>query len=94
MKTVLFLCTGNYYRSRFAEELFNHQAERADLDWIAQSRGLALERGALLAVRSGGNVGPGTPLDGKGSDPVCVISTIGQQHDLRRDKKLKASRLS
>ena len=23
MKTVLFLCTGNYYRSRFAEILFN-----------------------------------------------------------------------
>jgi protein-tyrosine phosphatase len=46
VKTVLFLCTGNYYRSRFAEELFNHQAERGGLDWIAQSRGLALERGA------------------------------------------------
>jgi hypothetical protein len=26
MKSVLFLCTGNYYRSRFAEELFNHRA--------------------------------------------------------------------
>jgi protein-tyrosine phosphatase len=26
MNTVLFLCTGNYYRSRFAEELFNHKA--------------------------------------------------------------------
>jgi protein-tyrosine phosphatase len=46
LKTVLFLCTGNYYRSRFAEELFNHQAERDGLDWIARSRGLALERGA------------------------------------------------
>lgn len=23
MKKVLFLCTGNYYRSRFAQELFN-----------------------------------------------------------------------
>jgi protein-tyrosine phosphatase len=45
VKTVLFLCTGNYYRSRFAEELFNHEAERAGLDWMAQSRGLALERG-------------------------------------------------
>ena len=55
VKTVLFLCTGNYYRSRFAEELFNHQAERADLDWIAQSRGLALERGAY-------NVGPISPV--------------------------------
>jgi protein-tyrosine phosphatase len=46
VKTVLFLCTGNYYRSRFAEELFNHHAEQASLDWIAKSRGLALERGA------------------------------------------------
>jgi protein-tyrosine phosphatase len=50
-KTVLFLCTGNYYRSRFAEELFNHEAERAGLHWIARWRGLALERGA-------NNVGP------------------------------------
>ena len=24
---VLFLCTGNYYRSRFAEILFNHAAQ-------------------------------------------------------------------
>jgi protein-tyrosine phosphatase len=52
MKTVLFLCTGNYYRSRFAEELFNHHAE--GLGWIAQSRGLALERGVH-------NIGPISP---------------------------------
>jgi protein-tyrosine phosphatase len=45
VKSVLFLCTGNYYRSRFAEELFNHHAERSGIDWIAHSRGLALERG-------------------------------------------------
>ena len=51
----VFLCTGNYYCSRFAEELFNHQAERASLPWIAQSRGLALERGA-------NNVGPIAPV--------------------------------
>ena len=47
MKTILFLCTGNYYRSRFAEELFNHHVRRIGLNWVAQSRGLALERGAL-----------------------------------------------
>lgn len=41
MKTVLFLCTGNYYRSRFAEELFNGLAERAGLAWRAVSAGLA-----------------------------------------------------
>ncbi|MGY4513580.1 arsenate-mycothiol transferase ArsC [Bradyrhizobium sp. USDA 3650] len=51
---VLFLCTGNYYRSRFAEEVFNHCAKLNGLDWIAYSRGLALERGAS-------NVGPLSP---------------------------------
>jgi predicted translation initiation factor SUI1 len=50
-KTVLFLCTGNYYRSRFAEILFNSVAGKMGLAWRATSRGLALERGA-------GNVGP------------------------------------
>jgi protein-tyrosine phosphatase len=44
-KRVLFLCTGNYYRSRFAEELFNHLAEQEELPWRAFSRGAA-ERGA------------------------------------------------
>ena len=45
-KIMLFLCTGNYYRSRFAELLFNHLAKQRGLDWQATSRGLALERGA------------------------------------------------
>ena len=55
MKTLLFLCTGNYYRSRYAEELFNHGAERIPLTWRAQSRGLAIERGT-------NNVGPLSPF--------------------------------
>jgi protein-tyrosine phosphatase len=55
MKTLLFLCTGNYYRSRYAEELFNHGAERTRLTWRAQSRGLAVERGM-------NNVGPLSPF--------------------------------
>ncbi|MEJ7592066.1 MAG: low molecular weight phosphatase family protein, partial [Planctomycetaceae bacterium] len=33
MKTVLFLCTGNYYRSRYAEILFNAKAEEMGLEW-------------------------------------------------------------
>jgi len=43
MKTVLFLCTGNYFRSRFAEYLFNHLAPLEGLAWTAQSRGLATD---------------------------------------------------
>jgi hypothetical protein len=39
-KIMLFLCTGNYYRSRFAELLFNHLAKQRGLDWQATSRGL------------------------------------------------------
>lgn len=45
MNKILFLCTGNYYRSRFAENLFNWLATKQGLDWQADSRGLALERG-------------------------------------------------
>ena len=48
---VLFLCTGNYYRSRYAEEVFNYIAKVEGLAWRAFSRGVA-ERG------SPENVGP------------------------------------
>jgi low molecular weight protein-tyrosine phosphatase len=65
---LLFLCTGNYYRSRFAEELFNHRAGLADLSWRAFSRGAA-ERG------SPDNVGPMSRfalegLEARGIGPV------------------------
>ena len=51
MKTVLFLCTGNYYRSRFAEELFNFRAPAECPGWMAVSRGIAVDLGS-------NNVGP------------------------------------
>jgi protein-tyrosine phosphatase len=45
---VLFICTGNYYRSRYAELYFNARATPM-LGWRAESRGFCL---------SADNVGP------------------------------------
>jgi protein-tyrosine phosphatase len=54
MKRVLFLCSGNYYRSRFAEALFNAVAAHHRLPWQAISRG--------LSVGHPGNIGPISPF--------------------------------
>jgi protein-tyrosine phosphatase len=40
MNKILFVCTGNYYRSRFAEIYFNHLAAQSQLPVKAYSRGL------------------------------------------------------
>ncbi len=40
---ILFICTGNYYRSRFAEALFNFHAEARALRWRAFSRGVDID---------------------------------------------------
>lgn len=40
-RRVLFLCSGNYYRSRYAEAIFNHRARAAAWPWRAFSRGLS-----------------------------------------------------
>jgi len=53
-RNVLFLCTANYYRSRYAEILFQATAKKMGLAWASTSRGLALERGY-------GNMGPMAP---------------------------------
>jgi len=52
-RIVLFLCTGNYFRSRFSEELFNHWARRMSLDWHAESRGLMEDMSSLKAQNIG-----------------------------------------
>jgi len=64
MYKLLFLCTGNYYRSRFAELLFNTMAAAHALPWQAFSRGLALEKGV-------GNVGPMSAL------AINVLQALG-----------------
>ena len=40
-KTVLFVCSGNFYRSRFAEAVFNHRALQHGVAWRAESRGFS-----------------------------------------------------
>src|SRR6266568_6193070 len=84
-KIVLFLCTGNHYRSRFAEILFNFVAGRMGLPWKAFSRGLALERGV-------NNVGPMAvsaikaleALGVRAADAVTRLPTQVTSDDLER----------
>jgi protein-tyrosine phosphatase len=52
MRKLLFLCSGNYYRSRFAEMLFNARAAALDLPGAAEGGGVAIGRNGT------GNVGP------------------------------------
>lgn len=80
-KTILFLCTGNFFRSRFAEYYFNYFAK--DLPWIAISRGLMLDQR---------NVGPissytireleklGIPV-GTPRDPIAVTNIDFEKAD-------------
>src|SRR5689334_22630053 len=55
MKRILFLCTGNYYRSRFAEILFNHLAGERGWQWHADSCGLFVQADGVV------NHGPISP---------------------------------
>ncbi len=75
-KKVIFVCSANYYRSRYAEYYFNWLANREQLGWTADSRG--------LMVGEWGNIGPisrytidalqrrGIPLHGKPRDPQAL----------------------
>jgi len=42
-KRVLFLCTGNYYRSRLAEALFNFYSQEKKLHWKALSHAINID---------------------------------------------------
>ena len=72
---LLVLCTGNYYRSRYAEILFNWHAAERGLAWQAQSRGLEpdplnwgpMSRDTMAALRK-----LGIPLDQHLRMPIRV----------------------
>ena len=79
MKQVLFLCSANYYRSRFAEHLFNHLAPELGLNWRAQSRGLRVgfwgNVGAISDFTVEALKARGIPLDDNHRDPQPLTST-------------------
>ncbi len=81
---VLFICTGNYYRSRFAEALFNHNAIEAELPWRAFSRGVAIHLASS-------DLSPYTreALEARGIDLRMTGPTRAplQEEDLRRAKR-------
>jgi protein-tyrosine phosphatase len=65
---VLFVCTGNFYRSRFAEMLFNALAPAYGVKTRAVSRGLSTER-------ISGNMGSISPHALKGLRARKVLLT-------------------
>lgn len=82
---VLFLCTGNYYRSRYAEVWFNHLATQHGVGHRAHSRGLELwdgNKGPISPHTLGRIQLRGLSLDGTARNPVDVtradLTTAGQ----------------
>ncbi|MDX1618732.1 MAG: low molecular weight phosphatase family protein [Balneolaceae bacterium] len=88
LNSVLFLCTGNYYRSRMAEELFNFWAGVVELEWQAYSAGLREDMSASP------NEGPisghavrmlttsGFPVSSSERDPRSVTEEDLESHEL------------
>jgi protein-tyrosine phosphatase len=73
MNRVIFVCSANYYRSRFAEHLFNWLAEHASLAWRAKSRGLLVGQYGNLGSISHYTVDAladrGIPMEGEHREP-------------------------
>lgn len=74
MRQILFICSGNFYRSRFAEAVFNHHAAQRRLQVRAFSRGLATHlvagEGEVSLYTRFALAARGIPLHHTGSHPV------------------------
>jgi len=82
MDHLLFMCMGNYYRSRFAEAVFNYHAVKHNLNWRAFSRGLAIHlapEDGLCIYAQDALVDRGIPIHCTAADKASVT-----EDDLRR----------
>lgn len=79
MRQVLFICSGNFYRSRFAEAVFNHHATQRQLPVRAFSRGLATHlvhgEGEISLYTRFALAARGIPIHHTGSHPVQLSRT-------------------
>lgn len=86
VKTVVFICTANYYRSRFSEHLFNALAEAKGLNWRATSRGLrtwmADGYGPIASFTVERLAARGIHLNGDIRFPISLSETDLQNADL------------
>lgn len=73
-QTLLFLCTGNFYRSRYAEAWFNVAAARANLHWRAASAGFRphIEENPLSTWSAERLLEQGVPLEMTRPAPIKV----------------------
>jgi protein-tyrosine phosphatase len=87
MNQCLFICTGNYYRSRYAEAVFNFHARQEHLKWKAFSRGLAihLAKGDLASQTRSMLEEKGIPISMTGSTRVQL-----HEHDFHAAQKVIA----
>lgn len=98
--TVLFVCSGNFYRSRFAEAVFNHLALNRRLAWRAHSRGFsphlamadlsplareALELRHIPLALTRRKPAKLLPLDFRRADLVICLNEAEHRPLLRRD---------
>ncbi len=97
-KQVLFLCTANYYRSRFAEHLFNWLAQREGLPWCADSRGLNVDGwgdiGAISRFTMNALHERGIPVNGNHRYPQTLTQEdLDQSHLVVAVKEAEHRRL-
>lgn len=91
IRHVLFLCTGNVYRSRFAETLFRHVSWNRRLGWAAMSRGLSRE---FRVLRPDGPMSPHA-VDGLRRRGIAVPEPLrpprkAHRHDLQSARHVVA----